>query len=440
MVARMIPRGLIPYNLRRPLATLSMLGGVTAIAAGMVFLTQTLLARHLGPASYGLFASSLVTVTMVAPLAGFGLFQFRLKAYGVEGWAANRWLAPSLRFTALSTAIALALVVAWALAGPASGDTRFTLLVLSPVVLGTLCVNIVTNKLRLEERFAQMAAWQLAIPGSRLLVASMVLFLPLEHRSLAVAYSAIAILVGLSTLPHLRALLRGDMDLKGYGPRVPPTGPPLVEPSLGKVWSEAWAYGLVALLYPIFFQISTVLLKYLGSDEEAGHYGIAMAIMTAVYLIPTTIYQKYLLAKLHRWAAHDRPRFFEVYRKAAWAMLGLGLLIAAGLATVAPSGVPLVFGAPFRPVVPILMVLAFCVPIRFLSTAVASVLLTEHHMRYRVYTTALATVLVVMLNGLLIPRSGALGAAVATVVGEAVLLLATWYCVRRFVAPAAAGS
>ena len=62
----------------------------------MVFLTQTLLARELGPDAYGLFASSLATVTMIAPLAGFGLTQFRLKVYGVEGWAAARWLAPSL--------------------------------------------------------------------------------------------------------------------------------------------------------------------------------------------------------------------------------------------------------------------------------------------------------------------------------------------------------
>ena len=58
----------------------------------MGFLTQTLLARELGPAAYGLFASSLVTVTMIAPLAGFGLTQFRLKVYGVEGWAAHRWI------------------------------------------------------------------------------------------------------------------------------------------------------------------------------------------------------------------------------------------------------------------------------------------------------------------------------------------------------------
>jgi O-antigen/teichoic acid export membrane protein len=41
----------------------------------------------------------------------------------------------------------------------------------------------------------------------------------------------------------------------------------------------------------------------------------------------------------------------------------------------------------------------------------------------------------VLLNLALIPRFHALGAAAATVMAECVLLLATTFCVRRFVLP-----
>ena len=92
-------------SLRRAVTTISMLGVATATGAVMVFLTQTLLARELGPQAYGLFASSLATVTMIGPLAGFGLTQFRLKIYGAEGWTAHRWVGPSLRFTVFTTSI-----------------------------------------------------------------------------------------------------------------------------------------------------------------------------------------------------------------------------------------------------------------------------------------------------------------------------------------------
>ena len=245
----------------------------------------------------------------------------------------------------------------------------------------------------------------------------------------------IAVLVTLRAWPQLRIMMRDEMELKGHGPRGHAPAVPLVSPRLKQLWSQAWAYGVVAVLYPVFFQISTVLLKYLNDDTQAGLYGIALSVMTAIYLIPVTIYQKFLLAKLHRWAAHDKPKFWMVYRKGNLSMFALGLLIGVAMVAVTPWVVPLVFGDAYRRVVMILMVLAPCVPIRFLSVAMGSVLLTEDHMRYRVYAMALAAGAVIGLNLLLIPRFHALGAAGATVVGECVLLLVTWYCVRRFVKP-----
>src|SRR5688572_18523296 len=172
-----IAQWLVP-GWKRALRTISMLGFATALGAVFVFLTQTLLARELGPDDYGLFASSLATVTMIAPLAGFGLTQFRLKVYGVEGWAASRWIAPSLRFTIGTTLLAFAILVGWALLVAPHDGTRFALLVLSPVVLSILAIDLLSNKLRLEDRYARMASWQLAIPASRLVAASALLLVP----------------------------------------------------------------------------------------------------------------------------------------------------------------------------------------------------------------------------------------------------------------------
>src|SRR5690349_19416319 len=149
---------------KRALKTISMLGAATAVGAVCVFLTQTLLARELGPQDYGLFASSLATVTMIAPLAGFGLAQFRLRVYGVEGWAARRWIGPSLRFTVGTCVLSIAIIVGWALFVAPDADTRFDLLVLVPVVLHILTIEMLSTKYRLEDRYARMAGWQLAIP------------------------------------------------------------------------------------------------------------------------------------------------------------------------------------------------------------------------------------------------------------------------------------
>jgi O-antigen/teichoic acid export membrane protein len=423
-------------SLRRAVTTISMLGVATAAGAVMVFLTQTLLARELGPTSYGLFASSLATVTMIAPLAGFGLTQFRLKVYGAEGWAANRWLRPSLRFTVFTTSIAIAILVLWALVIAPHNGTRFALLVLIPVVFGILSIDLMSNKLRLEERYGAMALWQMAIPGSRLVVAIALLLVPqLTGRFVAVSYCLISLLVALWAAPQIRTMARGDIALHGHGPRPPDPAEPVADPGTLSLWSQAWAYGAFAVLYPVFFQISTILLKYLHSDAQAGMYSIGLAVMTAIYLIPATIYQKFLLLKLHRWNAYDVPKFWRVYRQGNIAMFALGILISIALVTVSPWVVPLVFGERYRGVVGILMILAFCPPIRFLSTAMGSALVIDEHMRLRVYAMALATVVAVAANALLIPRFGAHGAAWATVASELVLLVGTWWGVQKFNTP-----
>ncbi|RUL72706.1 polysaccharide biosynthesis C-terminal domain-containing protein [Dyella choica] len=423
--------GRLPQSWRQALGPISVLWVATAAGAVMAFFTQALLARKLGPAEFGLFASSLATLSMAAPLAAFGLPPYWLRLYGVEGWRANRWLGPSLRFITGSTLLALSLVVAWAYLG-ATPDAQPILLLLLPVVLGILASSLISSQLRLEERHYALALWQLATPGSRMLVAALLMLMPaLDSRAAAVGFSLISLLLAMLALPQLRAMMRGGIRLRGHGPR-PADLSGDESPSVAHLWSQAWAYGMEATLYPIFFQISTVLLKYLNGNAQAGIFGIALGVMMAIYLIPATIYQKFLLSKLHRWAAHDPKKFWSAYRLGNFAMLASGIVVGAVLITVAPWLVPIVFGEKFRPVVKVLAVLAVCVPLRFLSTAMSSALLNEKHMRYRVLAMGASAVIAIAFNAMLIPTYHVMGAAAATVIGEASLLLMMYLGMRHF--------
>lgn len=422
---------ILPMPLRPALNALSLLWLATAAGAVAVFAAQTLLARRFGPAEYGLFASSLATITLIAPLAGFGLSQFRLKVFGTEGWQAQRWRRASERFIVASTTLALIGVAAWAEWGPpVDARTRQLLWLLLPVIIGLLAVEQIGSKLRLEERHGVLAAWQLWMPLGRLLVAAYALaWSGMRIEMVALGYSAVAVLAVFAAMPQWRSMARGDWALRGHGAQ-DISALQALPPGVRQLCVQAWPYGMAAVLYPVFFQIGTVLLKYLAGDAAAGHFGIALAVMTAIYLFPTTVYQKFLLSKLHRWAVHDRPRFRQVYRWGTVAMLASGIVGGIVLAFAAPLATQ-VFGAGYRTVVPLLQVLALCVPLRFLSTAVGSVLLTEGHMRYRVYAMALAALAAVLLNLALIPAFAEMGAAIATVIAEALLLGLMYRGARR---------
>jgi O-antigen/teichoic acid export membrane protein len=423
---------LAPQGWRSALTAISLLWFATVVGAGMSFLTQALLAREMGPASFGLFTSSLATVTIISPLAGFGLSRFMLQVYGAEGWAAQRWLPALVRSVLVTTSLAVASVALWAFVG-ASADARGMLLLLLPIIPCVLVVSLMSSKLRLEERYKALAWWQLTTPGSRLLVAILLLLVPtLADRFVAAGYGLISVGLVAFGAPELLAMLRGGMRLKGHGERAVAGNRAMEVPRSSQLWTQAWAYGMEAVLYPIFFQISTVLLKYLDGNVQAGIFSIGLGVMMATYLLPATIYQKFLLSKLHRWAVHDTHKFWMVYHRGNALMLVAGLLLGAVIALLSPWFVPLAFGQKYDPVIPVLRVLALCVPLRFLSSGIAGALLNEQHMRYRVFVMGFSALAVVLLNVVLIPAHHAMGAAVAITIGEALLLAGTYAGVRRF--------
>ena len=74
-------------GLKRAAAALSLLSLATAFGAVLVLLTQSLLARQLGPSDYGLFASSLATVSMIAPWQGSASRSFACASTARKGGA-----------------------------------------------------------------------------------------------------------------------------------------------------------------------------------------------------------------------------------------------------------------------------------------------------------------------------------------------------------------
>lgn len=411
-------------NIPRDLRTMSMLWVLTLAGAVLSFLTQLLLARSLGPEAYGVFASSLVTITLLSPAAGFGVAQFWMNAYGGEGKKANRWLRPSMHFVLLSSFLMVTLILAWALAGPIDDQTSLTLILMAPIVLSIVFVDLACSMHRIEERYLVQGFMQLLTPLARFVLAVLIAWkvsMLADVTIVAQGYGLIALLVLATALFGLRAMFAGGADSCGADLRggMHVTSPP----TLRRLLSNTWMYGLTAALYPVFFQVSTVQLKYARGDEEAGFFALAVAVLSAVYLLPSTIYQKFLLVKFHRWAACDKQRFVSAYCKGRRWMFVMGAVIGAVLSYVGPWGVGLAFGSAFHETGQVLTVMAACVPLRFLSTATGAVFLNPRQMKRRAAAIVVATTGIVAVNAALVPFHGVMGGAIAAVFGESLLFV-----------------
>ena len=420
----------------RAAKTISLLWVGSIMGAGCAFLTQVVLARQFGPTDFGAFAAVLGTVTLVTPLASFGLGSFWLRAFGNEGWRGVRWLRSSLRYSMLTTVLAISVLCTWAEFGPHDATVRGILFVLSAYLLGQVAVELVSAKLQLEERYFGLALWQM-LPQFLRLSSVLILAFAIENFmslcGIAIAYAFVSVVIfGYGTILLLR-MYKGRFDLKGHG--ADPVEICTISKTTGilQLAGQSWPFGLAGLFYLIYFQSDIILLKYIKGDEAAGIYNIAFVIMGAVYILPSVIYQKFLMPKLHRWAEHDESTFRRVYRFGNRLMLLLGVIAMVTIWLLTPWGVPYLFGDSYIAAVFPLSILALAAPARFIASSAGAVLATRHHMINKIYIMGMAAVINVVLNLIFIPVYGIYGAVVATVATEFLLMFTMQIYAKKYV-------
>ncbi|MCP5197106.1 MAG: oligosaccharide flippase family protein [Gammaproteobacteria bacterium] len=424
---------------RQAVKAISLLWLGSLLGAGFAFLTQVILARQLGPSEFGVFASALATVTILAPLAGFGVAQYWLKAFGEEGWGAMRWLPPSFRFIGVSTVIVITVLMVWGLYGPHEQSAGRVIIVLSSYVLGQVSVELVSSKLQLEEHYVNLAAWQLTSQLARFLLVVILSFGLtgwMSGLNVAVAYAVVSGVIALLGCIHLVRMARGNFRLKGHSQPVSALdagGGGGELPRVMMLVSQAWPFGLSMMFYFIYYQSSIVLIKYLVGPKEAGIYNVACAVMAAVYLFPGVLYQKFLIPKIHRWANHDRERFYQVYRQGNKVMLALGTGAMLSIWLLSSWAILLLFGKQYSEAIVLLNTLAVSAPIIFTAASVGATLVTGEYMRKKVKYQGGIAVLNVFLNLILIPVLGSLGAAISSVISNACLLVVYYISTQRLV-------
>lgn len=179
----------------------------------------------------------------------------------------------------------------------------------------------------------------------------------------------------------------------------------------------AFVLGLFAVLGVVHFRVDVLLLSLLRSPADVGAYGIAVRVyeaFLAVYLAFAAAFYPVMARAFRRNDETEARRLlqnsFDGLSGISFGIVPLGMIGA-------PLAILLLSGSPVAASVDVLRVLVFGLPAIFASIF-GLVLILLGHERLMVALLSGAVVLNVLLNLLLIPAGGAVGAAVATVGSE----------------------
>ncbi|HEX6348738.1 MAG TPA: flippase [Candidatus Dormibacteraeota bacterium] len=188
----------------------------------------------------------------------------------------------------------------------------------------------------------------------------------------------------------------------------------------------ALPYGAGDIVAVTYLWVDSMLLALLTPTRVVGWYGAPTRLLGALLFVPVILSAAWLPRMADKFTT-DRA----LYRVGARATLELTLVAAIPIATgtliIAPDVVRLLYGDQFAPAAPVLAILALSIPFMYLNVAAWSVLVAADRQLTWIKLMAVATVVNVALNVLLIEvlqrrtGNGGIGSALALLTTEVLM-------------------
>jgi len=197
----------------------------------------------------------------------------------------------------------------------------------------------------------------------------------------------------------------------------------------GEIVRGSYLYGLTGVLTETFRRSDILMLSALATMPQVGIYAAGYKLLDLAYKVPM------LGALVVSPTLFQQQQSDEVgYRRWADAFVRVSAVMGLVLAVVSYSGAPwlirLIFGSGYDGAATVLRVLSGSFALKFLVASLQTVLTTSGQHRHRTGTLAVATSIALAGHLLLIPRLGAVGAAIAVVSAEALLCLMYLYSIK----------
>ena len=193
--------------------------------------------------------------------------------------------------------------------------------------------------------------------------------------------------------------------------------PAVVRESLA--WARTSVMGLAWLCNLAFNTIDMLMLGVMSNPHQVGLYSAAYRIMNQV-LFTYYLLTQILYPRLARQEAAERTRALRP--GILLSLLGAGVVIALALATSRRIVIAVVFGAKFLPATLLLALLAWAIPLDFLTSYLSNAYIAWSMEKKVLLCTAIAAASNVVLNLIWIPSYGATAAAVNTLVSYVIFL------------------
>jgi len=179
----------------------------------------------------------------------------------------------------------------------------------------------------------------------------------------------------------------------------------------------SYHYILSGMMVAIYGQTDKLMLKQMLNESSVGQYSLATTINSMwVFVLYAVIDSMY--PTIVRLYSTDKAAFEKKNRQLYAIVIYASLTVSIGFLVFGRVLVRIVYGDAFLPAADILNVVTWYTMFSFLGVARNAWIVCENKQKYLKYMYLAAALLNVLINWLLIPRAGAMGAAAASLITQ----------------------
>lgn len=361
--------------------------------------------RYLGPAQFGTFSYAIAVVSLFGTFASLGLRSVVIRELLQK---------PTLKTTILGSAFVLLLFsgilsVLASLLFAYLTDQRILLLV-GIIAVGLLFQSMQSAAFYFEAHL-QSKYLAYANNSAYLLASSLKVLLILTHAPLF-AFGAVSALEIVFSSVMLVFLYQKVHTLRIWKWR-------FSKLTAQSLLNNSYPIILTSLMIVIYTRTDQMMIRHYLSEREVGYYAAAIRLSEVWYFVPMLV-QSSLFPSLIKFNETSSPQN-RAKRQAYFSLMTVfSYLIAIPTSLLAKPIISILYGQAFMPSAIILSISIWTLPFVSLGVARNAMLVANNQTKLPLFFTTCGALLNVGLSIMLVPRMGALGAGLSTLVSQVV--------------------
>jgi len=195
---------------------------------------------------------------------------------------------------------------------------------------------------------------------------------------------------------------------------------------------KALPIGIGTVMTQIYFNFDITMLGFMKGIEEAGLYTAVYKLLMFLLLIDR-VFSMVILPLISRYYRESKERLEGILSFAAKAVIALVLPISAGGAVLALPIVRLIYGEGYTPASFAFQIVIWTLTITTIGSIYTQGLIASGNEKKYAVAMVTGTVANIILNVIMIPILGIVGAAMATVCSEIVMVLLMRHAFNRII-------